>query len=176
MLGTGHLVGSRPPQLPPDRLWQAVPASVLDVIRRRATRLPEQTQALLTLAAVVGGEFDLTVPAVAGGVDIDQLADARRGRSLRVPRRAATARRTRPLPVHPRTRPRRALPAAQPGAAALLHQQVGQALETVHADDLDPHLTKLGHYFLHWFRSVTRVLWSGVEGRACLRPLPRPAR
>ena len=62
------------------------------------------------------------------------------------------------------------------GRRALLHQQVGQALETVHADDLDPHLTKLGHHFLHWFRSVTRVLWSGVEGRACLRPLPRPAR
>jgi DNA-binding SARP family transcriptional activator len=38
-----------------------VPAGVRDVVRRRLAKLPEQTQALLGLAAVLGRDFDITV-------------------------------------------------------------------------------------------------------------------
>jgi tetratricopeptide (TPR) repeat protein len=44
-----------------------VPAGVRDVLRRRLARLPEQTNAVLLVAAVAGREFDLdTVQAVTG--------------------------------------------------------------------------------------------------------------
>ena len=39
----------------------AVPHAVQDVVRRRTSRLPPETQALLTVAAVIGRRFDLDV-------------------------------------------------------------------------------------------------------------------
>ena len=47
----------------------AVPHAVQDVVRRRTSRLPPETQALLTVAAVIGRRFDLDV--LAGVVDLD---------------------------------------------------------------------------------------------------------
>jgi len=46
-----------------------VPVGVRDVIRRRLARLPEQTNALLAIAAVAGQEFDLDVLEVVSGLD-----------------------------------------------------------------------------------------------------------
>ena len=50
-----------------------MPVGVRDVIRRRLARLPEQTKALLAVAAVAGHEFDLDVLEVVSGLDEDAL-------------------------------------------------------------------------------------------------------
>ena len=53
----------------------AVPWAVRQVVERRIDRLPESTRRLLTVAAVMGREFDLRVVATAAGTDIDQALD-----------------------------------------------------------------------------------------------------
>jgi DNA-binding SARP family transcriptional activator len=50
-----------------------IPASVRDVLERRLGRLPGDTRALLTLAAVVGREFPLDVLEAAAEIDAEQL-------------------------------------------------------------------------------------------------------
>jgi hypothetical protein len=52
-----------------------VPQVVGDVIRSRLARLPEDTRAVLTIAAVAGREFSLPVVASAAGLEIDHLLD-----------------------------------------------------------------------------------------------------
>ena len=52
--------------LPPD-----VPLVVGDVIRRRLSRLPEDVEAILTVAAVLGREFDLDLLHRVAGLDAD---------------------------------------------------------------------------------------------------------
>ena len=47
----------------------AVPQGVRDVLRRRIAALPEQTQAILLVAAVVGPQFDLAVVRDVSGLD-----------------------------------------------------------------------------------------------------------
>jgi DNA-binding SARP family transcriptional activator len=61
--------GGGPPQL-------GVPDSVRDVVRRRIDRLPDQAVTLLTMAAVVGREFDLDVVALISGLDSEAVANA----------------------------------------------------------------------------------------------------
>ena len=53
-----------------------VPVGVRDVVRRRLARLPEETKALLSIAAVVGQEFDLQVVEAVGGLQGDAVLDA----------------------------------------------------------------------------------------------------
>ena len=49
-----------------------VPLVVGDVIRRRLSRLPEDVQAILTIAAVIGREFDLDLLHSVAGLDVDE--------------------------------------------------------------------------------------------------------
>ena len=53
-----------------------VPAGVRDVLRRRLGRLPEATNALLRVAAVIGREFDLELLSVASDHDEDRTLEA----------------------------------------------------------------------------------------------------
>ena len=53
-----------------------VPAGVRDVLRRRLDRLPEATNALLRVAAVVGRRFDLGVLSAATDYDEDRTLEA----------------------------------------------------------------------------------------------------
>ncbi len=53
----------------------AVPAGVRDVIRSRLARLPERTNALLVVAAVMGKDFDLRVAAGAGQAQLEEALD-----------------------------------------------------------------------------------------------------
>lgn len=53
-----------------------IPDSVLDVLRRRIGRLPEQSVALLSVAAVVGRSFDGDVLVAVTGLDENQALDA----------------------------------------------------------------------------------------------------
>jgi DNA-binding SARP family transcriptional activator len=53
----------------------AIPAVVGDVIRARLARLPEDTQTVLTVAAVAGRWFDLPIVGSAAAIDDDYLLD-----------------------------------------------------------------------------------------------------
>jgi DNA-binding SARP family transcriptional activator/tetratricopeptide (TPR) repeat protein len=53
-----------------------VPATVSDVIRRRISRLPDELQTVLGVAAVIGRRFDLDVLAEACGLDADRTHEA----------------------------------------------------------------------------------------------------
>jgi tetratricopeptide (TPR) repeat protein len=53
-----------------------VPEGVRDVLRRRISGLPEQTQAILLVAAVVGRDFDLDVLRDVSGLDDDRALGA----------------------------------------------------------------------------------------------------
>jgi DNA-binding SARP family transcriptional activator len=53
-----------------------IPDSVRDVLRRRIGRLPEQSVALLSIAAVVGRSFDVDVLISITGLDEDRALDA----------------------------------------------------------------------------------------------------
>jgi DNA-binding SARP family transcriptional activator len=55
---------------------QHVPAGVRDVLRRRLSRLPDQTRTVLLVAAVTGQEFDLDIVGAGTGVDDDDALDA----------------------------------------------------------------------------------------------------
>ncbi|PWW24218.1 putative ATPase [Geodermatophilus normandii] len=55
---------------------QQVPAGVRDVLRRRLSRLPDQTRTVLLVAAVTGQEFDLDVVRAVTGVDDDDALAA----------------------------------------------------------------------------------------------------
>jgi DNA-binding SARP family transcriptional activator len=55
---------------------QHVPAGVRDVLRRRLSRLPDQTRTVLLVAAVNGQDFDLDIVRAATGVDDDDALDA----------------------------------------------------------------------------------------------------
>ena len=52
-----------------------VPSGVRDVVRRRLARLPESTQRLLGIAAVVGRDVELALLARAAGQDIESVVD-----------------------------------------------------------------------------------------------------
>jgi tetratricopeptide (TPR) repeat protein len=57
-------------------LAQQVPAGVRDVLRRRLARLPEQTRAVLVVAAVNGYDFDLDIVGAVTGVDDEEALAA----------------------------------------------------------------------------------------------------
>jgi DNA-binding SARP family transcriptional activator len=54
----------------------ALPEAVREVIERRLTPLGEEVRAVLDLAAVIGGSFDLGVLEAASGVSVDHVFDA----------------------------------------------------------------------------------------------------
>ncbi len=59
----------------PDRLPDQVPPGVRDVIRRRLARLPEQTNAVLSVGAVAGTQFDHRLLEAVGGLDEERTLE-----------------------------------------------------------------------------------------------------
>ncbi len=57
-------------------LSQQIPAGVRDVLRRRLARLPDQTRAVLLVAAVIGHDFALDVVRAVTGMDDDEALAA----------------------------------------------------------------------------------------------------
>jgi DNA-binding SARP family transcriptional activator len=124
-----------------------VPQGVRDAIRRRLERQSDACRELLTLAAVLGREFELSAIAHVGGLDDEVLMTAID--------EATAARLIGPVPGAPeRLRfahilvrdvlyeeiyaPRR----------LRLHRAVGEALEALHAPQLDSHIAELAHHFV----------------------------
>ncbi|MGI8549880.1 MAG: ATP-binding protein, partial [Dehalococcoidia bacterium] len=123
-----------------------IPEGVREVIGRRLSRLSDETNRLLTLAAVIGREFDAATLERVAVVDADAvdtaLEEAETARVIDVLGKGgryefahALVRETLygELPSRRRVR---------------LHRQVGEALEQQYARSLDSHLSELAYHFL----------------------------
>jgi class 3 adenylate cyclase/tetratricopeptide (TPR) repeat protein len=127
-----------------------VPEGVRDVVGRRLSRLPDETNAVLACASVVGLDFDPAIVQMAGGFSEDEL--------LRALEQAMGARLIVDIPgPTPRSAFSHALVRATlydelSGARRVaLHRRVAQAIETTFADRIDDHLPALSH---HWSRAA----------------------
>ncbi|WP_127502578.1 AfsR/SARP family transcriptional regulator [Actinoplanes solisilvae] len=63
-------------RLDPAAVHEALPTGVEEVLKRRLERLPQQTVALLTVAALAGGPVDVDTLAAVTGLDADAVLDA----------------------------------------------------------------------------------------------------
>src|SRR5919108_4145703 len=124
----------------------AIPQSVREVIGRRLRHLSHDCNRLLTLASVLGREFDLDALASVSGLERDAILELLdEGIEARVvsevPGGIGRMRFAHALirdgAYHGISRSRR----------VQLHRQVGEALEVLYSSDLDPHLAELAHHF-----------------------------
>ncbi len=127
-----------------------IPEGVRDVVGRRLSRMSEAANQALTVAAVVGSEFEPVVVAAAAGMaeddllaGIDEAVAARLVVEVRgpVPRNRFSHALVRATLYDELTGARR----------VALHRRVAEAIESVHASALDDHLPALAH---HWARAA----------------------
>jgi tetratricopeptide (TPR) repeat protein len=116
------------------------------VIGRRLRHLSGECNRLLTLASVLGREFDLDALAGVSGLErgailelLDEAIEARVVSEVpgAIGRMRFAHALIRDAAYHGLTRSRR----------VQLHRQVGEALEALYASNLDPHLAELAHHF-----------------------------
>ena len=123
-----------------------LPEGVGDVIDRRLARVSEGCRQTLSLAAVIGREFDLRALAEGRGVLeeelTDELEEAIRAHLIAdVPDAPGTMRFSHDLV-------REGLYRGLSGVRrSSLHKTVGEALERMHAPNIEPHLSELAHHF-----------------------------
>jgi predicted ATPase len=134
----GHLTGE-------GELADQMPARVRDVIRRRISRLPEATTALLVVAAVIGRDFSLPVLEEVSGLEGDRAlalveAALMSGIVVDSPEIVGGFRFSHVLV-------RQAL-CDQLSAVrrARLHARVARALESIYGTDDDAHVVELAHH------------------------------
>jgi DNA-binding SARP family transcriptional activator len=123
-----------------------IPQNVRGVIGRRLRHLSDDCNRLLTLASVLGREFDLDALASVSGLERDAvlelLDEGTEARAVSeapgvIGRMRFAHALVRDAAYHGVTRSRR----------IQLHRQVGDALEALYSSDLDPHLAELAHHF-----------------------------
>ncbi len=133
-------------RLDAERAAEQVPSGVRDVVRRRLDRLPDDSQAVLRIAAIVGRTFGLDVLAASCELDLDAVLDALEppvisglvvetgvgGEQFGFAHALVGAALAEDVPA---TRRRR------------LHARVAQAIEAVHAVDLDAVAAQLAHHY-----------------------------
>ena len=145
-----------------------VPEGVKQVIGQRIARLPDGTERLLTIAALMGREFDLDLLVDVAGDDEDSVLDALE--------RACTARLIDEVSgaigrysfVHALTRDALydSLGATR---RARLHRRVADAIESRYADDLEDHYGALAfHYAAAGTDLPKAVEYSGLAGEQAL--------
>jgi class 3 adenylate cyclase/tetratricopeptide (TPR) repeat protein len=151
-----------------------IPEGVRDVMGRRLSRLSTAANQALALAAVAGLEFDLAVVERAGSMDEDALLSALD--------EAVTARLVAEVPgLASRYRFAHALVRATlyeelTGARrAVLHRRIGEAIESLHAGNLDDQLPALAHHFARASApqadTVKAVAYAGRAGDRALAQL-----
>jgi len=153
-----------------DTWRRSVPESVRAVIRRRLERLAENCRLVLALAAVLGREFDLAalerVSEVTGDHLLDVLDEAARERVVTdVPGQPGRMR-------FAHTLIRDTLyDELTPGRRVQLHRRVGDALEQLYANNLEPHLAELTYHFYESARPAVAEKTLGYARRAAERSL-----
>jgi class 3 adenylate cyclase/tetratricopeptide (TPR) repeat protein len=123
-----------------------VPEGVKQVISRRIARLPEGTERLLTMAAVIGREFELDLLVGVSGDDEDDALDA--------VDRACTARLVEEVAgevgrysfVHALTR-EALYDSLSATRRARLHRRVAETIEARQVDDLEDHYSALAYHY-----------------------------
>lgn len=123
-----------------------VPGGVRDAIGQRVALMSAETRQVLTVAAVVGRDFDARVVEQAAVLSAeDVLAALDEAVAARVVSEALRAARRYSF-CHALVRETlyEALPA---GTRARLHHEVGQALERLHGEAADEHVAELSHHF-----------------------------
>ncbi len=123
-----------------------IPSGVRDVVRRRVDRLPEDSQAVLRVAAVMGREFTVDELAAACDLDIDRLLDALDPPVLTALVEETGARGDRFRFSHALVGETLADDLA-PTRRRRLHARIGRALEQVHARDLEGQSSRLAHHY-----------------------------
>jgi len=121
-----------------------LPEPVRQLVTRRLERLSERGRLLTTVAAVIGREFEFALLQRAAGLGDTEAAD---GMEELVRRRVLQGVGERFDFTHDRIRDvaRAALLAPR---RRVLHGSVAEAIESVYADDLEPHILALGlHYY-----------------------------
>jgi class 3 adenylate cyclase len=123
-----------------------IPQGVREVVGRRLDHLSEECNGVLTVASVIGREFGLDA--------LERVADVTGDRLLEVLEEAAGARVVAEVP--------RALGRYSFTHALIretlyeelgttrrvrLHRQIGEVLEALHGDNLEPHLAELAYHF-----------------------------
>jgi class 3 adenylate cyclase/tetratricopeptide (TPR) repeat protein len=128
-----------------------IPEGVRDVVGRRLSRLPDSTNRVLSVASVVGLEFEPAVVEQAGDVTDEELLGALD--------EAAAARLLAEIPsaryrfAHALVRATLYDELSGPRRVAL-HRRVAEAIEALHVEDLDDYLPALAH---HWARASVPV-------------------
>ena len=121
----------------------AVPANVRDVIRRRLSRLPEQTNALLSIASVIGQDFGLAVLEAVCQLETSATEDA-----LDVALVTGVVTHHPAVPGEYKFSHALVRDTVYAGVAGLrrarIHAAIGSALE---AADSERHLPELAHHF-----------------------------
>jgi DNA-binding SARP family transcriptional activator len=147
-----------------------VPESVRAVIRRRLRHLSDNCRLVLTLAAVLGREFDLAL--------LERVSEVSGDHLLEVLDEAARERVVTDMPGQPgRMRFAHALirdtlyDELTPGRRVQLHRRVGDALEDLYKDNLEPHLAELAHHFYESARPAVADKALAYARRAAERSL-----
>jgi DNA-binding SARP family transcriptional activator len=147
-----------------------VPEGVRAVIRRRLRHLSDNCRLVLELASVLGREFDLAALEHVSEVSGDQL--------LEVLDEAALDRVVTDISGQPgRLRFAHVLirdtlyDDLTPGRRVQLHRRIGDALEELYADNLEPHLAELAHHFYESARPTLAEKALAYARRAAERSL-----
>ena len=145
-----------------------IPHSVREAIGRRLRHLTDACNRLLTLASVLGREFDLDalthVSRLERGAALELLDEAMEARVVtEVPGTIGRLRFAHALirdaAYHSMTRSRR----------IELHHRMGEALEILHESELEPHLAQLAHHFFEAAAGGTGDKAVGYARRAAAR-------
>ena len=138
------------------RLTGMMPAGVRAVVLQRVGRLSAASRRLLTIAAAIGRQFDLTLLQAAAGDDAEvverSLDEWLTRRLVRAVERSCTNSGSAMTPwpsfdfSHDKIRAA-LYSEVPPGRRCLLHRRIGEALERLHADDRETVCEQLAHHY-----------------------------
>jgi tetratricopeptide (TPR) repeat protein len=147
--GVERRQGAWTTRLPADQL--AIPEGVRDVVGRRLSRLSDDANQALRIAAVVGAEFELGVVRAAGDLDEETLLAAVEEAAAARLVTEVSATRFRFAHALVRATLYESLTAAR---QVMLHREAAEAIETIHHGSLDDHVSALAY---HWARASAPV-------------------
>ncbi len=123
-----------------------IPEGIREVVGRRISRLSDTANTVLTIAAVIGQEFDAAVIEAISGVDGDAVFDALDEAARASIVREVTGRFGRYAFAHALVRST-LYEELSTNRRVRMHAQIGDALEAAHVHDLDHHLDALAHHY-----------------------------
>ncbi|HEY1276798.1 MAG TPA: AAA family ATPase [Thermoleophilaceae bacterium] len=148
-----------------------IPEGVKDVLGQRLRRLGGDAGQLLAVAAVAGREFGVDVVERAGGLDRERVAAALDAALVAHVVREEPRRPGRYAFTHALVRDA-IYDGLTPGRRALLHGEIGAALEELSAADPDPHLGELAHHYRHAAGAGAKAVdYSARAGRRAVSQL-----